>query len=356
MRALWILTLTAVAGTLAGAAPATHPAPGSPAEQALAREVRTNGWLVFSARTDRGDWDLFVMRPDGSERRNLTNTPEHSEIMPVYAPDGTRMLFRRMMKGDVVDGNRYGQQGQLMMARTDATNAVALGGQGEHAWACFSPDGTSIATLDAKGIRIVDLASRQVTRTIERRKMFQQLTWSPDGKSFGGVSNGFGAAWTVARMDLESGKINAVSGAECCTPDWFPDGKTIIYSNRLLPQKANNGYGWTQLWRAKADGTEARLLVAAEGRHLYGGQVSPDGKYVVFTGNVKEDGDPQNRGAPMSVIRVADTPIIVGDMPETREKVPQSRTGPVLMLPSGFEPVWVRDAVFAAARQADGKE
>ena len=38
----------------------------------LASEVRTLGWIVSPARSDKGDWDLFLMRPDGSERRNIT--------------------------------------------------------------------------------------------------------------------------------------------------------------------------------------------------------------------------------------------------------------------------------------------
>ena len=32
----------------------------------LAEEVRTKGWIIFSARSPGGDWDLFVSRPDGS--------------------------------------------------------------------------------------------------------------------------------------------------------------------------------------------------------------------------------------------------------------------------------------------------
>src|SRR5216117_2730496 len=38
----------------------------------LAAEVRGKGWIVFPARSEQGDWDLFLMRPDGSHRRALT--------------------------------------------------------------------------------------------------------------------------------------------------------------------------------------------------------------------------------------------------------------------------------------------
>ena len=41
----------------------------------LAKEVATKGWILYSGKTASGDWDLFVMRPDGSHKRNITNTP-----------------------------------------------------------------------------------------------------------------------------------------------------------------------------------------------------------------------------------------------------------------------------------------
>ena len=48
---------------------------------------------------------------------------------------------------------------------------------------------------------------------------------------------------------------------------------------------------------ADGAGNERRLVFAEDGRHIYGGCVSPDGNYVLFTGNKEEDGDPTNAGA-----------------------------------------------------------
>ena len=61
----------------------------------LAHEVHDKGRIVYGSRTAAGDWDLFTMRPDGSDRRNLTKTPEYSEGLPRFSPDGTKILFRR---------------------------------------------------------------------------------------------------------------------------------------------------------------------------------------------------------------------------------------------------------------------
>ena len=52
-----------------------------PREPALAVELHSRGWIAFSAQTPHGDWDLFLMRPDGSERRALTDTRDMTSIL-----------------------------------------------------------------------------------------------------------------------------------------------------------------------------------------------------------------------------------------------------------------------------------
>ena len=80
-------------------------------------------------------------------------------------------------------------------------------------------------------------------------------------------------------------------------------------------QKTNGGQGWTQLWRVDADGKNPRLVYAKDERHAYGSFVSPDAKYVIFTGNIEEDGDPEHEGGPMSLMHLSDAPIIEGHSP-----------------------------------------
>src|SRR6516162_372867 len=74
----------------------------------LADEVRGKGWIVFSARSERGDWDLFACRPDGSQRRNITNTPDFNEAAAQFSRDGRRLLFRRLPREESISGNHYG--------------------------------------------------------------------------------------------------------------------------------------------------------------------------------------------------------------------------------------------------------
>jgi Tol biopolymer transport system component len=306
----------------------------------LAGEVRGKGWIVFCAHSQAGDWDLFACRPDGSNVRNITRTPQYNEAAPQFARDGRKLLYRRLPRSETLSGNRYGAQGQLVFANGDGTGAEVYGETGEYPWASWGPDGRQIVCLSIKGISFVNIADRQVVRTLERQGFFQQLTWSPDGKWLSGVANAFGTGWSVARMDAATGQTNAVSRVDCCTPDWFPDGWHLIFSNRPPGQKGNGGNGWTQLWMADAEGKVRRLVYGEDGRHVYGGYVSPDGKYVLFTGNMQEDGDPENAGAPMGLMRLADAPIIGGESKELHALHPHASSGPVLALPVGWEPCW----------------
>lgn len=319
----------------------------------LAAEVQNRGWIAFGARGDSGDWDLFLARPDGSSLRPLTRTPTLNEFAPQFSRDGKQLLYRQIPSHEKIDNNRSGEQGSLVVARSDGTAKRVMGKSGDFPWASWSPDGTQIACLSIHGIVFVDLESARVVRTLPRKGFFQQTTWSPDGQWICGVANSFGTGWSIARLNVTSGQVQAVNTVDCCTPDWFPDSHGVVFSWRPPGQAGNNGYGWTQLWQADVDGHTRTLIYGEDGRHVYGGQVSPDGQYVLFTGNMREDGDPGNAGAPMGLMRLRDAPIIGGPSPELRAKHPLAKSGPVLTLPPGWEPVWTAAKLSPAADSED---
>jgi len=305
----------------------------------LAKEVREKGWIVFGARTAAGDWNLFLMRPDGSGVHNITNTPAFNEAASRFSPDGRRLLYRRLPKSENLEPNRYGMQGVLVFADSDGGNPQVYGKEGEYTWASWGPQGDKIACMSEKGIYFVELATKKVLSTLERKGFFQQVTWSPDGKWLCGVANSFGTGWSVARMNAATGAVNAVSRLDNCTPDWFPDSQNLIFSYRPANQVGSES-GWTQLWTADAEGRERRLVYGEDGRHVYGGVVSPDGQYVLFTGNMQEDGDPTRAGAPMGLMRLRDAPTIGGESKALRGVHGATKDGPVLVLPDGWEPHW----------------
>ncbi|RPJ27422.1 MAG: hypothetical protein EHM35_14225, partial [Planctomycetaceae bacterium] len=237
----------------------------------LASELHGRGWIIYSAKTDAGDWDLYLMRPEGSNRRNITNTTAFNEAGAKFSPDGRKVLYYRFPKGTPVDNNKYGLY-ELVIADADGANADVWGNGFQ--WASWGPEGKSLACLSIKGIDIVDLSSRKVVRTLARKGIVQQLVWSPDGKWFAGTANGLGVAWAIGRLNADSAQINAASETDRynCTPDWFPDSRHVIYSRGIVPGKMD----WAQLWIADGEGDEQQMLYAEEGRHIYGGCVSPN--------------------------------------------------------------------------------
>jgi Tol biopolymer transport system component len=317
-------------------------APTSPADVVgqLAREVRDKGWIAFSAHTGQGGWDLHLMRPDGSARRSLVSTPDANEFWPQFSRDGTRLLYRRLRRDESVNGNRYGLQGRAVVADSNGSNPRELGVDGELPWATWTPDGASFVTLSPKAISFVDATTGKVLRTMPRQGFFQQLSCSPDGQWLLGVANNFATGWSIARLEIQTGKVNAVNTVDCCTPDWFPNSQEVIFSWRPPGQGTNKGNGWTQIWRAEAAGKSPRLVYAKDDRHSYGSYVSPDSKYLLLTGNIEEDGDPEHSGGPMSLLRLADAPIIEGASPGVRAQHPEAHNGPLLPLPDGWEPCW----------------
>ena len=310
--------------------------------ETLRREVVTKGWVVTSIKQKRGDWDLVLMRPDGSKQRKLTDTPDWSEAAPRWSPDSRRLLYRRINAGTVISHDRWGFQGELVMADAMARTGRVMG---NHPWGCWSPDGTQISCLSLKGIEILDVATGKVKRRMKRAGYFQQLFWSPDGKWFCGTANVGGELWTIVRMDVATGKWNVVSRFRNCTPDWFPDSRQVIFSNRPANQK---GYGWTQLWMAPGQGGQRKMLYGEDGRHIYGGGLSPDGRYVLFTRCPKDGGGSERSGAPGGLMRLADAPIIGANSPALRKLHPGAHDGPVLALPDLWEPHWTFTDVTAS--------
>jgi hypothetical protein len=62
----------------------------------FAEEVRDKGWIVYAARCEKNKtWDLFMSRPDGSQRSNMTKTADFEEAGPYYSQDHLSSFCQR---------------------------------------------------------------------------------------------------------------------------------------------------------------------------------------------------------------------------------------------------------------------
>jgi Tol biopolymer transport system component len=316
-----------------------------PAVAALAREVAGKGWILYAARTAAGDYDLFLSRPDGSAKRNLTLTPDANEFGGRFSPDSRQMLYWRQAKGPTngelpkINHDLWGAKGALVIAKADGSDPRVQGEEGAYPWASWSPDAKRMACLYKREgmIRIFDLATKKLEKELPSRGMFQQMFWSPDGKRLCGTANLNGQNWNILSIDLATGAQTLLTRKLNCTPDWFQgDASRVVYSSRT-PGLATE-YGWTMLMQATADGQSRTLICGERGHHLYYGCTSPDDKYVIFSCPESDGGTDAN----MAIVRLADTPIIVpDDYAELRALYPDAKSGPILRLQqAGFEPHW----------------
>ena len=168
----------------------------------LTTELHERGWIVFSARNERADWDLFQMRPDGSDRRQITDTPEFNEAGARFSRDGQKLLYYRLPLAEPVDNNTYGTF-DLVLANRDGREAVVWGR--DYPWASWGPDGQQLACLTLKGIQILDVATRSLIRQLPRHGIVSQLVWAPDGTALLGTANGLGPFWNIGRLDMATG-------------------------------------------------------------------------------------------------------------------------------------------------------
>ncbi|MFC1735646.1 hypothetical protein ACFL1X_05980 [Candidatus Hydrogenedentota bacterium] len=306
----------------------------------LSKEVAGKGWVLYACKSGKGDYDLFICRPDGSDIRNVTNTHEFSEFGGRFSPDGKRMLYRQAKKGGDLSHYLWGAHGVLVMAGSDGSNPEPQGQEGEYPWAAWGPDGTKISCLykDEGKIKIFELQTKKLLKEMPSKGVHEQLFWSADGKKFCGTANVAGQQWNIVSIDEETGGAIIVTRALNCTPDWFQASSRIVYSNRT-PGLAND-YGWTMLMQATSDGKSRALIYGERGKHIYFGCTSPDDKYVIFS----YPGSDGGINAPMAVVRLADTPIISpSDYKQLKALYPNAKEGPVLRLSSpsaGFEPHW----------------
>ena len=79
-----------------------------------------------------------------------------------------------------------------------------------------------------------------------------------------------------------------------------------------------------------------------DGKHIYGGAISPDGKYVLFTPAMTDAGIETGL---ISIMRLADAPIIRGESVALRKLHPEAKEGVVLELTKGWEPHWTYAAL-----------
>jgi hypothetical protein len=109
-------------------------------------------WIVFETeRGSLGDYEIYVMSPDGSNLKNLSNSWA-DDVAPVFAPDGRHIAFSSLR--DTVAGKW--DLGPSSIYIMDFDPATGNGGgnvfrltdvESDDGWATWSPDSKRVGSL-----------------------------------------------------------------------------------------------------------------------------------------------------------------------------------------------------------------
>jgi len=176
--------------------------------------------IVFASNRD-GNYELYIMRADGSTIERLTDTPG-DEASPHWSPDGERVVYSA----------QEGSSSHLFIVSASGGGATQItGGDGLDLWPAWSPDGGRIVYTSTKGLPgnqralfILDLTSETVAQISNGEKHDDDPAWSPDGLKIAFDSDRDGEKFDLYVLDIQTRNAERLTDAlgDDIGPAWQP--------------------------------------------------------------------------------------------------------------------------------------
>jgi Tol biopolymer transport system component len=214
---------------------------GQPAWSPDGTKIAFTGPGEFNEDGSGGLGDIYVMDADGTNRTNLTDTPNFLDYRPSWAPSGAQLTFVREVPGRVISE----QQDIFVMDADPATNDDAI----------------NLTQTDASEF---------------------DPAWSPDGAkiAFSGVRN---SGWEILTMDPDGQNEEFLTddGSDAFdeAPDWSPDGTKVVFQKQS--QVGGCCEPW-EIWAVNRDGSGDTNLTNHPSYDT-GPSWSPDGSEITFS-------------------------------------------------------------------------
>jgi Tol biopolymer transport system component len=260
--------------------------------------------IAFSSKRD-GDFDLYVMGPNGTDVRQLTRNDasganEADDDGPVWSPDGTRLAF--LSTRDHTGDSDEDRELYVVDADGDSERRLTENRLAEYS-PDWSPDGSRIVFLRRlpAGTAIFEIEAdgggeRRLTEP--RAALDVSLDWSPDGKLL--VVTRFDPAASrpsteIYTVDPGDGGATRLTDAPGVDGDaaWSPDGSRLVF----VSDRDRNGRclfhdcaGFaTEVYVMNADGGAQRRVTRTTALEAFPAW-SPDGSRLVFA-RIADDND-----------------------------------------------------------------
>ncbi len=187
-------------------------------------------WM--SNRGGGTNYDLFSIAPDGSGRRNLTDTPGISEGHASISPDGQWIAFSSDRDGDM----------ELYRMRLDGTAMQRLTHHaGPDGLATFSPDGDRLiyaagndTNHDLFCLDLTGKAPFTPKQLTTHEGLDTMPAWSPDGRWIAFCSDR-GGRQGIYRMRPDGTEVTRISPEKAfdAWPGWSPDGTRLVFQSMV---------------------------------------------------------------------------------------------------------------------------
>ena len=231
--------------------------------------------LYASTKKNVRNWDLFTIKADGSEARQLTDTRDF-EQHPSWSADGEKVLFTR---GDVMTNI------DIYTMDADGSNVVRLTEHPERDQrGAFSPDGQTVAFVSQRdgdvAIWLIDSDGANPRKLVKGR----EPSFSPDGRRVAFTSSAFHDNDEIYLIDLDGS--NMVRRTENMRKfDWFaswsPTGDRLAYNSEA--------FGGQELMVMRVGGEAKTRVTIAEKTYEQEPVWSPDGKGLAYAGKMGDD-------------------------------------------------------------------
>ena len=244
------------------------PAPGKSTTDTTDVAGVTDGRIAFASNRD-GDYEIFVMNPDGSDQQQITHN-EADDEHPGWSPDSARMVFASDRDGD----------SDIYVMDADGSNAARLtDNDTDDAAPLWSPDGTRIVFYsDADGddeVYVMNIDGSDLTQLTHNEHDDLVPNWSPDSGRIT-FSSDRDDNWNIYVMNADGTNQQQLTDHPDTDwhPSWSPDGTQIVFMSRRT--------GDPEIFVMDADGTNQRQLTN-NGKSSQSPYWSPTGTRIVFS-------------------------------------------------------------------------
>lgn len=175
--------------------------------------------LAFASNRD-GNFEIYVGDAQAGHAVRITHDRGDDDA-PSWSPDGRKIAFLSTRAGAT----------DIYLMNADGSGATRLTTTGATGTPQFSPDGARIVFDSARGIAMLDVATKSVHVLPMGAVVGSNPSWSPDGLrlAFSSVRDGRAQVFTMNAQGTDVQPVVQLPSLSAIDPRWSPDGLHLAF-------------------------------------------------------------------------------------------------------------------------------